>query len=144
MIWKKRALGQRIFVAKASSDDELEAAFASLARDGIGALIVGADPFFDIRRDRIVAFAAQRRLPTIYQFREFALAGGVMSYGQNFAEIYLHNGLYAAKILNGARPEDLPVQQLDKFQLVINLRAAKAQGIAISANLLSLADEVIE
>ena len=138
------ALGQRIFVAKASSDDELEAAFASLARDGIGPLIVGADPFFDIRRDRIVAFAAQRRLPTIYQFREFALAGGVMSYGQNFAEIYRQNGLYAARILNGARPEDLPVQQLDKFQLVINLRAAKAQGIAISANLLSLADEVIE
>ena len=139
-----RALGQPIIFAKASTDEELEAAFASLVRDRIGALLVAADPFFDIQRDRIIAFAAQRRLPTIYQFREFALAGGVMSYGQNFAEIYRQNGLYTVKVLNGAKPADLPVQQVDKFELVINLKAAKAQGIAISANLLSLADEVIE
>ena len=139
-----RAVGQRIFVAKASNDDELEAAFASLAREGVGALIVGADPYFDIRRDRIVALATQQRLPTIYQFREFALAGGVMSYGQNFAEIYRQVGLYTVKVLNGAKPADLPVQQVDKFELIINLRAAKTQGIAISGNLLSLADEVIE
>jgi putative ABC transport system substrate-binding protein len=138
------ALGQRLIVAKASNDGELEAAFASLGREGVGALIVGADPYFDIRRDRIVAFAAQRQLPTIYQFREFALAGGVMSYGQNFAELYRQVGLYTAKILDGAKPADLPVQQIDKFELVINLKAAKAQGIAISANLLSLADEVID
>jgi putative tryptophan/tyrosine transport system substrate-binding protein len=139
-----RAIGQRIVVAKASTDDELEAAFASLVRDGVGALLVAADPYFDIRRDRIVAFAAQRRLPTIYQFREFAVAGGVLSYGQNFAEIYRQNALYTAKILKGAKPADLPVQQVDKFELIINLKAARAQGIAISDNLLSLADEVIE
>jgi putative ABC transport system substrate-binding protein len=139
-----RATNQRIVVAKASNDDELEAAFASLVRDGVGALLVAADPYFDIRRDRIVAFAAQRRLPTIYQFREFAVAGGVLSYGQNFAEIYRQNGLYTVKILKGATPADLPVQQVDKFELTINLKAAKAQGIAISDNLLSLADEVIE
>jgi len=139
-----RALGQRIIVVKASTDDELEVAFASLAREGVGALIVGADPYFDIRRDRIVALAMQQRLPTIYQFREFALAGGVMSYGQNFAEIYRQVGLYTVKVLNGAKPADLPVQQVDKFELIINLKAAKAQGIAISGNLLSLAGEVIE
>src|SRR5260370_361676 len=116
-----RGIGQRIVVAKASTDDELEAAFASLVRDGVGALLVAADPYFDIRRDRIVAFAAQRRLPTIYQFREFAVAGGGLSYGQNFAEIYRQNGLYTVKILKGATPADLPVQQVDKFELTINL-----------------------
>src|ERR1700738_5293733 len=87
-----RAIGQRIVVAKASTDEELEAAFASLVRDGVGALLVAADPYFDIRRDRIVAFAAQQRLPAIYQFREFAVAGGVLSYGQSFVEIYHQNG----------------------------------------------------
>jgi len=139
-----RALGQRLVVAKASNEDELDSAFAFLTREGVGALIVGADPYFDIRRNQIVALAAERRLPTIYHFREYALAGGVMSYGQNFAELYRQVGLYTAKILNGAKPADLPVQQIDKFELVINLKAAKAQGIAISANLLSLADEVID
>ena len=138
------AIGQRIVVANASTDEELEAAFASLVRDDVGALLVAADPYFDIRRDRIVAFAAQRRLPAIYQFREFAVAGGVLSYGQSFVEIYRQNGLYTVKILKGAKPFDLPVQQVDKFELVINLKATKAQGIAISDNLLSLADEVIE
>jgi putative ABC transport system substrate-binding protein len=138
------AVGQRIVVAMASTDEELEAAFASLVRDGVGALLVAADPYFDIRRDRIVAFAAQRRLPAIYQFREFALAGGVLSYGQDFIEIYRQNGLYTVKILKGAKPADLPVQQADKFELIINLRAATAQGIVISDNLLSIADEVIE
>jgi putative tryptophan/tyrosine transport system substrate-binding protein len=139
-----RAIGQRVVLAKASTDEELEAAFASLVRDGVGALLVAADPYFDIRRDRIVAFATQRRLPAIYQFREFAVVGGVLSYGQSFVEIYRQNGLYAVKILKGAKPTDLPVQQVDKFELIINLKAAKAQGIAISDNLLSLADEVIE
>ena len=124
-----RAIGQRIVVAKASTDDELEAAFASLVRDGVGALLVAADPYFDIRRDRIVAFAAQRRLPTIYQFREFAVAGGVLSYGQNFAEIYRQNALYTAKILKGAKPADLPVQQVDKFELIINLKAARRKAL---------------
>ena len=138
-----RAIGQRVVLAKASTNEELEAAFALLVQHGVSALLV-ADPFFDIRRDRIVAFAAERRLPAIYQFREFAVAGGVLSYGQSFVEIYRQNGLYAVNILKGAKPSDLPVQQVDKFELIINVKAAKAQGIAISDNLLSLADEIIE
>ncbi len=139
-----RSIGQRIIIAKASADDELKAAFASLVRAGIGALLVTADPYFDIRRDQIVAFAAQERLPAIYQFRQFAVAGGVMSYGLSFTDVYREVGLYAAKILKGTKPADLPVQQVTKFELVINLKTAKALGIHISANLLSLADEVIE
>jgi putative tryptophan/tyrosine transport system substrate-binding protein len=139
-----RAIGQRIVIAKASTDKELEAAFASLVRERVGALLVTADPYFDIRRDQIVAFAARQRLPAIYQFREFAAAGGVLSYGLSFTDVYRQVGTYTAKILKGAKPADLPVQQVTKFELVINLKTAKALGITISDNLLSLADEVIE
>ncbi len=140
-----RAVGQRILIANASSDDdELEAAFASLVRGGVGALLVTADPYFDVRRERIVAFAARERLPAIYQFREFAVAGGILSYGLSFADVYRQVGVYTAKILNGAKPAELPVQQVTKFELVINMKTAKTLGISISDNLLSLADEVIE
>jgi putative ABC transport system substrate-binding protein len=139
-----RAIGQRIIVAKASADNELDEAFASLARAGVGALLVTADPYFDTRRDRIVGFAAQQRLPAIYQFRQFAAAGGVLSYGQSFTDVYRQVGAYAARILHGTKPADLPVQQVTKFELVINLKTARALGIHISDNLLSLADEVIE
>jgi putative tryptophan/tyrosine transport system substrate-binding protein len=99
---------------------------------------------FNVQRDRIVAFAAAHALPAIYQFREFAVAGGVLSYGLSFRDVYRQVGVYTAKILNGAKPMDLPVQQVSKFELVINVRTAKALGINISSNLLSLADEVIE
>jgi putative ABC transport system substrate-binding protein len=139
-----RRIGQRIVIAKASTDDELEAAFVSLLRERIGALLVAADPYFDTRRDRIVAFAARQRLPAIYQFREYAVAGGVLSYGISITDAYRQLGLYTAKILGGAKPADLPVQQVTKFELIINLKTAKALGITISDNLLSLADEVIE
>jgi putative tryptophan/tyrosine transport system substrate-binding protein len=139
-----RAIGQRIVTVMASTDDELEAAFGSLVHEGIGALLVTADPYFDIRRDRIVAFAARQRLPAIYQFREFAVAGGVLSYGLSFSDVYRQVGVYTAKILKGTKPAELPVQQVTKFELIINLKTAKALGIAISDNLLSLADEVIE
>jgi putative ABC transport system substrate-binding protein len=139
-----RAIGQRIVVAKASTDAELDTAFASLVNAGIGALLVTADPYFDTRRDRIVTFAAQHRLPAIYQFRQFALAGGVLSYGLNFNDVYRQVGVYATKVLKGAKPADLPVQHVTKFELVINVKTAKALGITISDNLLSLADEVIE
>jgi putative ABC transport system substrate-binding protein len=138
------ATGERIVIAKASTDDELEEAFASLVRAGVGALLVAADPYFDTRRDQIVAFAARQRLPAIYQFRQFAVAGGVLSYGFSFTDLYRQVGLYAAKILGGTKPADLPVQHVSKFELVINLKTAKALGIHISDNLLSLADEVIE
>jgi putative ABC transport system substrate-binding protein len=139
-----RHIGLRIVIAKASADDELEAAFASMVREDIGALLVTADPYFDIERDRIVAFAARQRLPAIYQFREFAVAGGILSYGLSFTDVYRQVGLYTAKILSGTKPSDLPVEQVTRFELIINLRTAKALGIAISDNLLSLADEVIE
>jgi putative ABC transport system substrate-binding protein len=139
-----RTIGQRIIVANASRDDGLESAFVSLVRDGIGALLVASDPYFDTRRDRIVSFAARQRLPAIYQFRDWAVAGGVLSYGVSITDAYRQFGLYTAKILQGTKPEDLPVQQVTKFELIINLKTAKALGIAISDNLLSLADEVIE
>jgi putative tryptophan/tyrosine transport system substrate-binding protein len=139
-----RTIGQRIVIARASADEELEAAFAFLVREGIGSLLVSGDPYFDTRRDQIVGFAARQRLPAIYQFREFAVTGGVLSYGLSFTDVYRQVGLYAAKILKGAKPADLPVQQVTKFELVINMKTAKALGITISDNLLSLADEVIE
>jgi putative ABC transport system substrate-binding protein len=139
-----RKIGQRIIIAKATSDDELEGAFALLLRERVGAMLVAADPYFDTRRDRIIAFAARQRLPAIYQFREYALAGGVLSYGVSITEAYRQFGLYTAKILSGTKPADLPVLQFTKFELIINLKTARALGIKISDDLLSLADEVIE
>lgn len=139
-----RAIGQRYFVANASNDLEIEAAFEIMVQKGATALLVAADPYFDTQRNRIIAFAAQNRLPAIYQFREYAVAGGLLSYGVSITEVYRQFGQYAAKILKGANPADLPVQQANKFELVINIKTAKQLGVAISANLLSLADEVIE
>ena len=139
-----RAINQRLFIVKASTDPELDASFASLQREGAGALLVAADPYFDTRREQIVGFAAQRRLPAIYQFREYAVAGGLLSYGVSITDAYRQCGVYTAKILKGANPSDLPVLTSTKFELVINARTAKALGIKISDNLLSLADEVIE
>jgi putative ABC transport system substrate-binding protein len=139
-----RTVGQRIIVGNASTDAELDAGFASFVREGVGALLVAADPFFDTRRERIVAFAAQLRLPAIYQFREYAVAGGLLVYGVSITEGYRQFGLYTANILKGAKPADLPVQQATKFEMIINLKTAKALNIQISDNLLSLAGEVIE
>ena len=139
-----RAINQRLFIAKASTDPELDASFASLQREGAGALLVAADPYFDTRRERIIGFAAQQRLPAIYQFREYAVAGGLLSYGLSITDAYRQCGVYTAKILKGANPADLPVLTSTKFELVINLKTAKTLGIKISDNLLSLADEVIE
>jgi putative tryptophan/tyrosine transport system substrate-binding protein len=139
-----RGVGQRIAVARASTDEELDAAFAALVKERVDALLVGGDPYFDTRRERIVAFAQQQRLPAIYQFREYAVAGGLLSYGVSITDAYRQYGVYTAKILKGAKPADLPVLQPTKFETVINLKTAKVLGIKISDNLLSLADEVIE
>jgi putative tryptophan/tyrosine transport system substrate-binding protein len=139
-----RSINQRILIAKASTDEELAAAFAALTAARVGALLVAADPYFDTRRDRIIAFAERERLPAIYQFREYAEAGGLLSYGASIVDGYRQRGIYTARILKGAKPADLPVLQPTKFEMVINLKTAKAVGVKISDNLLSLADEVIE
>jgi putative tryptophan/tyrosine transport system substrate-binding protein len=139
-----RAIGQRYVVANASNDSEIEGAFALFARQKASALLVAADPYFDTRRDRIVAFAQQSRLPAIYQFREYAVTGGLLSYGVSITDVYRQFGQLTAKILKGAKPSDLPVQQPTKFELVINMKTAKSLGIEISSNLLSIADEVLE
>jgi putative ABC transport system substrate-binding protein len=139
-----RRIDQRIVVVKARTDAELDAAFAALVTERVGALLVGADAYFDTRRERIVGFAQRQRLPAIYQFREYAVAGGLLSYGVSITDAYRQYGVYTAAVLKGAKPADLPVLQPTKFELVINLRTAKALGVKISDNLLSLADEVIE
>jgi len=139
-----RSIGQRLIVAKASTDEELDAAFTALVRERADALLVAADPYFDTRRDRIVGFAQRQRLPAIYHFREYVLAGGLLSYGISLTDAYRQFGVYTATILKGAKPADLPVLQPTKFELVINLKTAKTLGLKISENLLTLADEVIE
>jgi putative ABC transport system substrate-binding protein len=139
-----RSTGQSLFVAKASNDAELSAAFLSLVQQQVGAVLVAADPYFDTRRDRIVAFAAENRLPAIYQFREFAVAGGLVSYGPSITDLYRQGGIYAGRILNGTKPADLPVVQPTKFELVINLKTANALGLMVPDAMQLLADEVIE
>jgi putative ABC transport system substrate-binding protein len=139
-----QAVNQKISVLKASNDTELDAAFASLVEQKVGALLVTADPYFDTRRDRFIAFAQQNRLPTMYQFRDYAVAGGLISYGPNITDMYRQAGVYTGQILKGAKPADLPVLQPTKFEFVINLKTAKALGLVIPAGLISYADEVIE
>jgi len=139
-----RSTGQSLFVAKASNDAELSAAFLSLVQQQVGAVLVAADPYFDTRRDRIVAFAAENRLPAIYQFREFAVAGGLVSYGPSITDLYRQGGIYAGRILKGTKPADLPVVQPTKFELVINLKTANALGLMVPDAMQLLADEVIE
>jgi putative tryptophan/tyrosine transport system substrate-binding protein len=139
-----RTVGQQIHIVHASTERELDTAFAELSQLRAGALVVGADPFFNSRRDQIVGLAARYAIPAIYESREYALAGGLMSYGTSLTAGYHQVGVYTARILKGAKPTDLPVLQSTKFQFVINLKTAKALGVKISDNLLSLADEVIE
>ncbi len=137
-------LGLRLVVARASDDAGIDAAFALFDSERVGGLLVAADPFFDTRNIRIVTLALGRKLPGIFQFREYALAGGLLSYGVNLADAYRQFGVYAAEILNGAKPGDLPVQQAVKFETVINLRTAKAIGFEFPATFSARADEAIE
>ena len=139
-----RNIDQRVFVAKASTDEELAAAFAALSVERVGALLIAADPYFDTRRDRIVGFAERQRLPAIYHFREYAVAGGLISYGVSVTEGYRQRGIYTARILKGEKPADLPVLQPTKFELVINLKTAKALGLDVPLSLQQRADEVFE
>jgi ABC-type uncharacterized transport system substrate-binding protein len=139
-----RALGLTLRPLPVSTAEDIDAAFDTMRVERILALAVSADPFLDISRNRIIALAARHSVPAMYQFREHAVAGGLMSYGIDLDEVYRQAGLYAGRILKGEKPADLPVLQPTKFQFVINLRAAKALGVKISDNLLSLADEVIE
>ena len=139
-----RTVGRRLFVAKASNDEELNVAFALLLRQGIGALLVGADAYFDTRRDRIIAFAAQNRLPAVYHFREYAFAGGLVSYGPSITDAYRQAGNYTGRVLKGEKPADLPVVQTTKFDFVVNMKTAKALGLTVPFGLLNAADEVIE
>jgi putative ABC transport system substrate-binding protein len=138
------ALGRRMVVLKASSDPEIEAAFVATAAEHVGALFVNIDPFFFDQRQQLALLAARYRLPTIYPLRDFVSAGGLMSYGANFANAWRQCGNYTGKILKGAKPADLPILQPVKIELAINLSAAKALGLNIPPKLLALADEVIE
>jgi putative ABC transport system substrate-binding protein len=139
-----QTIGRTVNLFYASNDAELEAALAAVADQRAAALLSGADPFFDTRKDRIIGFAAQRQLPAIYHFREWAVAGGLMSYGVSLTDTYRHFGAYAAKIVRGAKPADLPVLQSVKFELVINLKTVKALGLTVPPGVLAIADEVIE
>ena len=139
-----RAKGVQLPILKASTDSEIDAAFASLVQLQAGALVIGPDPVFRSRRDQLVALASRHAVPAIYPWREAATAGGLISYGADFPALYRLGGIYVGKILNGANPADLPVQQPTTFELVINLKTAKALGLTVPQALVARADEVIE
>jgi putative tryptophan/tyrosine transport system substrate-binding protein len=139
-----RTLGLQIHVLRASIDREIETAFDTVAQHRIPALAVAADPFFNSRRDKLAALAARHAVPAMYAFREFAAAGGLMSYGIDLDDVYRQIGVYAGRVLKGVNPADLPVLRPTKFEFVINLKTAKALGLDLPPTLLALADEVIE
>jgi putative tryptophan/tyrosine transport system substrate-binding protein len=138
-----RAKGQLLRVLKAGTESETNAAFASLVELQAGALLVG-DASFLSRRKQVVALAARYALPTIYDWREYVAAGGLISYGTSLTDTYRNVGAYAGKILSGAKPADLPVQQPTKFELAVNLKTAETLGLTVPPSILARADEVIE
>jgi putative tryptophan/tyrosine transport system substrate-binding protein len=138
------ALGQELRFFYASNESDLDTAFGALVEQRADALLVGNDVFFTNRREQIVALAARHAVPTIYAFRQFAESGGLMSYSTNLIEVYRQIGVYVGRVLKGEKPADLPVVQPTKFELVINLKTAKALSLTVPDKLLALADEVIE
>ena len=139
-----RAASQQIAIVSASSDGDFEPAFAAIAGKGVGGLLVMADPYFNNRRERLIALAARYAIPAIYEWREMAAAGGLMSYGSSITDAYRQLGAYTGQVLSGAKPADLPVIQTVKVELVINLKTAKTLGLTFPLALLGRADEVIE
>jgi putative ABC transport system substrate-binding protein len=139
-----RALGLQLVVLNARTPSDIDMAFASLVRERAGALVVGGGAFFLSRRDQIIALAARHAIPAIYGFREYSADGGLISYGNDIPDSFRRAGVYTGRILKGDKPADLPVEQPTKFELVINLKTAKALGLAVPSSMQWLADEVIE
>ena len=137
-------LGQRLHLLRASNEPDIDGAFAAAAQVGAGALMVAADPYLHSRRDKIVALAARHAIPTMYEVREYTVAGGLVSYGVDIADSYRHVGIYTGRILKGEKPADLPVIQSTKFEFVINLKTAKTLGVEVPPTMSARADEVIE
>jgi|SRR5262245_11393110 len=138
------SVGQPLLIVEANTDEELRTAFAKMSERNIAAVVFGASQHFQVISDQLVALAARHRIPALYEWREFVAAGGLMSYSTSRTEFASQAGTYVARILKGTNPADLPVLQSTKFEFIINLKTAKALGVTISDNLLSLADEVIE
>ena len=139
-----RALGLQLHILHASDERDFETVFSSLVQLGVGALVIGGDQLFNSRSEQLAALAIRHTLPAIYQYRQFAAAGGLMSYGGSIADEFRLVGVYSGRILKGERPGDLPVQQATKVELIVNLRTAKALGVTVPITLLGRADEVIE
>jgi ABC-type uncharacterized transport system substrate-binding protein len=137
-------IGRELIILNASTSDEIDAAFSALVKQKVGGLIITADPFFNNRRDQIIALAARHSVPTMYAGRDFVAAGGLIGYGNNLADAYRRVGIYTGRILKGDKPGELPVDRATKFELAINLKAAKALGLEFPLSILISVDEVIE